>query len=144
MYEEFGFPIKLSNVPMKKVVGEWVIDVNFDSLEKGVLRLLIHKSTPLTGPEFRFIRKWLGLTTIEFGKIFGVSHPAVLKWENGRARPPIAGDIYLRLYILTHLKAKDREFRTVLEESTAERLIERRNKRVPSLSIDVEKDLRSA
>lgn len=81
IYEAFGFPIKLINAPMKKIVGEWVIDVSFEIFEKSVLQLLLCKSDPLSGAELRFIRKYLGLTTTDFGKLFGISHVAVVKWE---------------------------------------------------------------
>ncbi len=144
VHEAFGFPIKLINVPMKKVVGEWVLDVDFATLEKAVLKRLIHKLIPLTGAEIRFIRKYLQLTTKEFGKLCGVSHPAVLKWEGGKAKPPIPTDIYIRLNGLSHLNAKDQEFRSLIEETTAENLRQQSKKRSPALSINVEEELKSA
>lgn len=144
VYEAFGFPIKLINVPMKKVVGEWVFDVDFAVLEKAVLKLLIQKPIPLTGAEIRFIRKYLQLTTKEFGKLCGVSHPAVLKWEGGKAKPPIPTDIYIRLNALSHLKGKAQEFRSLIEETTVENLLLQSKKRSPALSINAEEDLKSA
>jgi DNA-binding transcriptional regulator YiaG len=144
VYEAFGFPVKLINVLMKKVVGEWVLDVDFATLEKAVLKLLIHKSTPLTGAEIRFVRKYLQLSTKEFGKLCGVSHPAVLKWEGGKAKAPIPTDIYIRLCALSHLKAKAQEFRSLIEEMTAENLLLQSKKRRPTFSINVEEELKSA
>ena len=77
-----GFPIKLINVPMKKACGEWVIDINMNKLMLVVLEALIHKPIALTGDELGFIRSYLEMTTTAFGKTFGVSHVAILKWES--------------------------------------------------------------
>ena len=144
IYEAFGFPIKLINVPMKKVIGEWVIDVDFEALEKAILRLLIHKSAPFSGAELRFIRKFLKMTTTEFGKLFDVSHVAVLKWEGGKTRPPISTDIYIRLHVLDQLHVKDKEFRAVFEEAKAQKLTQRKKKKALPLSINIDEDLESA
>ncbi|NGX38305.1 MAG: hypothetical protein K1000chlam2_01478 [Chlamydiae bacterium] len=144
VYKAFGFPIKLINVPMKRVVGEWVIDVDFVALEKAILRLLIHKRTPLSGAELRFIRKFLEMTTTEFGKLFDVSHVAVLKWEGGKTRPPISTDIYIRLHVLDQLRVKDKEFRDVFDEAKASTLTRYKKKKPPLLSINIDEDLESA
>ena len=58
----------------------------------------------------------------EFGKSFGVTHAAVLKWESGenRVSPPL--EICIRLYILDHLSAKDEEFRALYKELSLEKL----------------------
>lgn len=78
----FGFEVILRNAPMMKVRGEWLPDINANHLRWAVLAALAHKPGPLTGNEVRFIRQWLELTTTAFGKSAGVSHAAVIKWEN--------------------------------------------------------------
>ena len=78
IFRGLGFPIKLVNVPMRKMVGEWVLDVDFDQLQLTVLCGLLEKPALLNGDELKFIRKYLDLSTTEFGKIFGVSHVAVV------------------------------------------------------------------
>jgi|GEM_PF-2736032 len=78
VYKGFGFPIKLINTPMKQILGEWVIDLDMNKLQLTVLRSLVYKPSALAGEELKFIRKYLNLTTTVFGKIFGVSHAAVL------------------------------------------------------------------
>ena len=82
IYEGLGIPIKLINVSLKKMLGEWVLDINVNQLQLDILKALIHKSTPLNGKELKFIRKFLNMTTADFGKLFGVSHVAVVKWES--------------------------------------------------------------
>ena len=63
IFEGLGFPIVLINVPMRMMIGEWVLDIDLNLLQKNVLDALIHKSVPLTGAEVRFIRKYFELTT---------------------------------------------------------------------------------
>ena len=122
IFEGFGFPIKLINVPMKKEFGDWYIDINMNKLMLVVLRALVYKSTALTGDELGFIRSYLEMTTTKFGKTFGISHVAILKWESGENNitPPL--DLCVRLYILDHLQAKDAEFRAFYKELSLEQL----------------------
>jgi hypothetical protein len=70
IFRGLGFPIKLINVPMRKMVGEWVIDVDFEKLQLTALLALLEKQAPLSGAELKFIRKYLNMATTEFGKIF--------------------------------------------------------------------------
>lgn len=144
IYRAFGFPIKLINAPMKKVVGEWVIDIDFEALEKAIVRILIHKKTPLIGPELRFIRKFLEMTTTEFGKLFGVSHVAVVKWESEKNHISIPGDIYIRLYLLDYLKVKDKEFRSLYLEINSQILSQKKTSKINPLTINVDEDLATA
>ena len=82
MFEGLGFPVHLTNVPMVEMRGEFILDIDFNKLQKAVLLHLCHKKTPLTGNEIKFIREYFSFTTIVFGYLFGYSHNAVLKWEN--------------------------------------------------------------
>lgn len=116
VYEGLGFPIKLINAPMKKIFGEWYLDIDMNKLMVVVLELLAHKSTALTGDEIGFIRSYLKMTAVEFGKIFDVSHVAVVKWESNENKISPALDFYIRLYILDHLHAKDKEFRFLYQQ----------------------------
>ncbi|HXF28233.1 MAG TPA: DUF4258 domain-containing protein, partial [Chlamydiales bacterium] len=81
MFEGFGFPVRLVNVPMIKTRGEWVLDIDYNKLQKEVLVELATKSITLTGNEIRFIRKYFRKTLEAFGKELGVTHVAVLDWE---------------------------------------------------------------
>lgn len=144
VYEAFGFPIKLINVPMRKVIGEWIIDVDFDALQKAILRSLINKSAPLSGPELRFIRKYLNLSTTEFGKIFDVTHAAISKWESEKSHPPASADIYIRFYMLDHLRVKDKEFRNLYSTISPESLAKHKGEKVSPISINIDEDLEIA
>ncbi len=112
VYEGFGFPVVLRNVPMVKVRGAWTPKVNYNKLAEDVLLALAHKPARLTGSEVRFVRHHFEMTLTQFGDRFSVSHPAVLKWEEAgdeatAMKWPVEKDI--RLFILDALDAKDKD-----------------------------------
>jgi len=47
IYEDLGFPIELINVPMRKVLGQWVLDINLNKLQIQVLKLMVQQPVPL-------------------------------------------------------------------------------------------------
>jgi DNA-binding transcriptional regulator YiaG len=89
VYGGFGFPVALLNVPMVRVRGPWTPDVNFNALSRPLLDALAKKPARLTGHEIRFIRHSLSMTLQQFARRFGVTHPAVIKWESARNRPTV-------------------------------------------------------
>jgi DNA-binding transcriptional regulator YiaG len=141
IYEGLGFPIKLIKAPMKKVFGEWFIDLDMNKLQLFVLNALAYKPSSLTGAELRFIRKYLRMTTTDFGKLFGVSHVAVVKWENEHNRTSPSLELYIRLYVLNHLHAKDKEFRALYNAFSLEQLSKSRAEKSSPLSLDATKKL---
>lgn len=121
-YTDLGFPIQLIDAPMKKILGEWVLDINLNILQQEVLKMLIHKPTPLQAGELRFIRKYFEMTTTAFGEVFGVSHAAVIKWENGQLpAPPM--DVYIRMYTMDRLNAKNADFGKLFHEVSMTELV---------------------
>jgi len=136
IYEGLGFPIRLVNVPMKKVCGEWAFDINFNHLHTVVLNMLARKPTPLTGKEIGFIIDCFEISIRDFAKLFGVTHAAVLKWEKEEAKMNPATEVYLRLYILDHLKTTNKEFRKVYSKITPYNLAHSVYENTP-LEIDV-------
>lgn len=136
IFRGLGFPIKLINVPMRKMVGEWVLDIDFEKLERAVLECLIRKPAVLNGDELKFIRKFLNMTTVDFGKIFGVSHVAVVKWEHGKTQVSLSTDVCIRLYVLDHLNVKDKEFRKVYHEVNPEALAKTKDQKSHLITID--------
>jgi DNA-binding transcriptional regulator YiaG len=127
IFEGLGFPVILVNAPWKKVFGEWALDINFKNLQNDVLHALIHKPMPLNGQELRFIRKFLEMTTTKFGKLFGVTHGTVLKWENEQVRINPATELCIRLYIKDRQITKDKEFRKFYHEINIETLTKNRD-----------------
>ena len=130
VYEGLGFPVELIDCPMKKMLGEWVIDINMAALQRFVFQGLIHKPTPLTGKEIRFMRKFLGISTTAFGEKLGLSHATVVKWENGQAQIAPTQETYLRLLLCEYFK--DSELLRLYKEIRPEQLAKKKHaKRLP-------------
>ncbi len=138
IWDGLGFPIRLINVPMKKIFGEWVLDINLELFQKAVLHMLACKPAPFNGGELRFVIDYLKMSTREFAHLFGVTHAAVLKWENEKSRMNPSTEVCLRLYILNHLKVADKEFRRLYLQITPQNLAKAENDKTP-LEIDAEK-----
>lgn len=105
----FGFPVRLRNVPMVKVRGEWTPKVNYNNLAQTVLHALAFKTSRLTGSEIKFIRTHFEMTLQEFAKRFCVSHVAVLKWEKVKNQPTVMNwstEKDIRLFVLSKLGVK--------------------------------------
>lgn len=134
-YEGLGFPVELIDVPMKKILGEWVIDIDMNKLQLFVLRGLIHKPFRLSGKEIKFMRKFLELTTTELGKKLGVSHAAIVKWEKEQTKINPAQEIYLRMFFLDYLKDKD--VLKLFEKITPEKLVQTQGEEQPLFSVDL-------
>lgn len=81
-YNGFGFPVLILNAPTKQVRGKIEPIINYKSLGAAVIYALCHKETPLTGNQVRFLRLYFELSLRDFANLFGLSHPAVIKWEN--------------------------------------------------------------
>lgn len=136
VYEGLGIPVKLINVPMKKILGEWFIDVNMETLQRVVLEALIHKPFSLTGEELRYIRHYMEMSCADFGKILGVSHVAVVKWENEKNGISPALELYLRLHMMSYLRAKDKEFRALYNDLSLEKLSQSPKGKIHPITID--------
>ena len=141
IYDGLGFPIKLLKAPMKKVFGEWFIDLDMNKLQLVVLTALVYKPSSLSGDELRFIRKYLRMTTLEFGKLFGISHVAVVKWENKHNQVSPSLELCIRLHVLNHLHAKDKEFRALYNALPLDQLSKSRTQKNHPISLDVTKKL---
>ena len=83
----FGFPIVLEQVPMVQVRGKWTPAINYVQLAHAVLRHLAGLDGRLTGHQVRFVRLHFEMTLQAFAARFGVSHVAVLKWEQRGNKP---------------------------------------------------------
>lgn len=122
IYEGLGFPVLLVNVPMRKVLGEWAIDINFDQLQIEALRMLAKKQTRLTGKEIRFIRHYMDMSTHEFAKELEVTHVSILKWESEKTHMNPNTEIVLRLRILKHLNVPAADFKKTFHFITSQAL----------------------
>lgn len=102
---------------------------------------LILKPVPLMGSEIRFIRSFLEMSMLGFGKLFGVTHVAVIKWENDPVHINPTTEVCIRLYVLNHPHVKDKEFRKLYNEIKIEELIKhKKDKNIP-IWIDATEEL---
>src|SRR5690242_6165303 len=138
IYEGFGFPIRLINAPLKKVCGEWAFDFSMGVFQKRILNMIARKPTPITGAELRFIIDYFEMSYRDFAKICGVSHIAVVKWEKETSRMNPSTEVYIRFYILDHLKVTDKEFRKLHLIINPENLANSEIEKMP-LEIDADK-----
>lgn len=112
-YRGFGFPVVLMGVPMVRVRGRWTPDVNLDELQSMLLEVVAERDGRLTGDEVRFIRLAHHMTLAAFAERFGVTHPAVLKWERAGARPSgmsWSTEKDMRLFVLAGRPSAEKRF----------------------------------
>lgn len=129
----FGFPVRLRDVPMVHIRGVWTPNVDHNVLAHEVLRALCLKPARLTGNEVRFIRLHHGLTLAQFAERFGVSHPAVIKWERAGDKSTnmqwsTEKDLRLWLFLELEGKRNAREFVAVYRSLDQE--VSKRTKRL--------------
>lgn len=88
-YMGFGFPIVLVGVEaMKSEDGSSFLDIPHQKLARSLFLAVLLKPAPLTGAEFKFLRKYLDLTQEQFAKLIGAkSHSNVAIWENKGQQP---------------------------------------------------------
>jgi DNA-binding transcriptional regulator YiaG len=79
--------------------GEVVAIEDVRGLHRAIGGLIAKKTSPLTGEEFRFLRKELELSQDNLARIIGKSSQAVALWEKN-LRVPLIADRFMRsLYL---------------------------------------------
>lgn len=136
VYRGFGFPITLIKAPMKKMRSGWVVDIDMQKLETVVLFALIHKPASLTGNELRFMRKVLELNATDFGRLFGVTHAAVIKWENETTKINPSTEVLIRLRMLDYLSVNSEEFKKTFMKMDLDVLAKSKRAHISKISID--------
>ena len=104
---------------MVQVRGKWTPAINYTHLTRAVLRQLAGLNGRLTGHQVRFVRQHFDMTLHVFAARFGVSHVAVLKWEQRGNKP--TGMMWgtekdIRLFIHQQLSVQPREFLQLYEQ----------------------------
>lgn len=131
-YHESGLPnIILKGVTVRRcpACNEFeVVIPRVTELHQIIALAVVRKTTRLTGAEVRFLRKFLGLSGVDFAGRMGVSPEAVSKWEH--EKDPIGGqsDRLLRMMVV-----RDRP----VEEYPIEKLAEINDNERESISLDL-------
>ncbi len=104
-YKESG----LSNVYLKDSVtvfkcacGEKLVEIpKIERLQDAIAYKLLTKKALIIGAEFRFLRKWIGLTAEKLASALGQkTRISVSRWENGKAPITAATDHAMRLLVM--------------------------------------------
>jgi len=102
-YDECGFRhITLAGVEVARCprCGSCEISIpHLEALHRLLARVLIEKSTRVTGDELRFLRKSLGWSGSDFAKHMGVAGETVSRWENDAAPIGLQADRLLRFLV---------------------------------------------
>lgn len=81
--------------------GEKFVQIpGIEALHDAIAYHLLKKPSVLTGQEFRFLRKWLGLTGEELARSLGTSRVSISRWENETVKITSATDHLIRLLAL--------------------------------------------
>lgn len=123
-YEGCGFSITILNAPMRKIAGHWALDIDSHLIDRQVVLHLAKQSTRLTGAQLKFFRLWMGATLRDLAARLGVSHVAIHKWEERKAKATgmdINNERVLRAIMfleLGHTPAEALQIITALNEKT--------------------------
>ena len=106
-YEEAG----LKNVLLKGTTvyecgcGEMLLELpQVNRLHQRIAEDLIGKQSPLTGEEFRFLRKAMGVSAKGLARLLGVTTVTISRWENNKEKVGAQSDRLLRCLYLTRSK----------------------------------------
>lgn len=142
-FEALGFPVILHNVLMKKMMGEWVLDIDLNELQRFIMDMLCRKQAPLTGAEVRFIRKYFEMTKAAFAKIAGVTHAAVAKWENHNtknAQISLSTETCIRLFALEKLYPDSKDFVRLYKLVVLRHFADENHSKIQPLTVDVQEE----
>jgi len=112
-YYGTGFKIRIENLDMIKVFGEWTPEIDYQEIDNLVFEALATKPARLTGHEIQFIRLHSEMTLIDFGKHFDMSHTSIAKWEKQGDDTPNMNLIMekeIRMFILNEIKTRPAKF----------------------------------
>jgi putative transcriptional regulator len=86
--------------------GQAVAIEDVEGLHLAIASDLLRQKTPLTGAQFRFLRKEQDLTQAEMAAILGVGEQTVAAWEKLKSgQVQRLADIAMRAYYLAHRQA---------------------------------------
>ncbi len=81
IYTALGFPVVIVNPTYRHFEGEEVLDISPKLVMDAVFSMIPERKGRLIGAEVRFMRSYMKLTQEAFGKMIGVDHSSIAKWE---------------------------------------------------------------
>lgn len=99
-YKESGLKgVVLGNITVHECpsCGEVLPEIpKVKQIHKLIAEYLVKKQSPLTGEEFRFLRKTMGISAKELARVLGVTPVTVSRWENNKENIGLQSDRLLR------------------------------------------------
>ncbi len=83
--------------------GEVVTIDNLNGLHRAIGLHIIEKSEPMTGAEFRFLRKQMELTQRQLADKMHITDQTIANYEKGNTKELGAADPLMRLHYLLHI-----------------------------------------
>lgn len=80
----------------KTPYGKGIAIENLEGLHRAIARRIVRLPRPLTGAEFRFLRKELELSQAGLADYLGCNVQALARWEKSRSRTPKPAERLLR------------------------------------------------
>ena len=81
-YNGLGFPVYLTNVKTRIILGEEQPVINHAELERQVFELLLWAKAKLSGVQLGFVRSYMGLSQTKFANALGLkNHSRFSQWE---------------------------------------------------------------
>lgn len=132
LYTESGLPnVVLVGVEVRRCPScghhELVLP-RVTELHRTIAHAVIHKRARLSGPEVRFLRKYLGWSGADFARHVGVDPSTVSNWENDKDPIGPASDRLLRLMVAHGAP---------VEDYSLEELTKIENERQPPIEVRV-------
>lgn len=82
--------------------GELLPEIrNVKQVHRWIAEYLVKKQSPLTGQEFRFLRKHMEMSASELAGFLGVTPVTISRWENSKESVGPQSDRLLRAFFLT-------------------------------------------
>jgi DNA-binding transcriptional regulator YiaG len=113
-----GIPAKVRNMKMSKCKTCGNIDpiiAHMDDLMRTVALAVVCSPSRLQGRDVRFLRKYIGKTAEEFGKILNVDKTTVSKWENGHDPVGDQSDRLIRVTVIALGDGLEEKLKAVVE-----------------------------
>ncbi len=113
--------------------GEMVTIKNLNGLHRAIGLHIIEKQEQMTGTEFRFLRKQIGLTQVELADMMRVTDQTVANYEKGNTEEFGPADAFMRMAYFLHIIPDD--MRAKIIRAMAEDIARREDKEgIPDVS----------
>jgi putative transcriptional regulator len=87
--------------------GPMVTIENLNGLHHAIGLYIIEKPEPMSGPEFRFLRKQMELTQAELAQMMRTTDQTVANYEKGKTAELGPADPFMRVTYLLHIVPED-------------------------------------